>query len=370
MNVLQVNKCYYPWIGGIEKVVQDIAEGLKDRVAMSVLVCQPRGPGSCESTNGVNIYRASSIGMCFSMPISLNFPFLLRKLSKEKDILHIHTPFPLGVISCRLASPKSKIVISWHSDIVRQKNIIRLYRPFLLRFLKKADRIIVATAEHIENSSFLKAFKNKCEIIPFGIDMRRFQLNSNMQQEVANIREKHGAKIVLFVGRLVYYKGIEYLIRAMKSVDGKLLIIGQGPLESKLRALAGELQLESKVAFLSKVEDQKMAAYYHSCDVFVLPSVASSEAFGIVQLEAMACGKPVINTALPTGVPWISRNGQTGITVSPADSMALAKAINKLFEDLDLRVKYGRNAFKRVKEYFTVSQMTDEVYKVYEKVLR
>jgi len=369
VEVLQVNKLYYPWIGGVEKVVQDIAEGLKDKVAMSVLVCQSRGRGSCDCINGVSVHRAASIGMCLSMPVSLSFPLLLRKLSKDKDILHFHAPFPLGVMSYLLIRPKGKLIVWWHSDIVRQKNILRLYRPFLLQFLKKADKIIVATAQHIENSAFLKAFKNKCEIIPFGVDIKQFQVSSNIQQEVAKIRKNHGDKIVLFVGRLIYYKGVEYLIRAMKYVDGKLLIIGQGSLENKLRAVAAELQLGSKIVFLGKVEEKKMVVYYHSCDVFVLPSVAHSEAFGIVQLEAMACGKPVINTDLQTGVPWVSRDGETGITVSPADSTALAKAINRLFEDSDLREKYGRNALIRVEKYFGVTRMLEDIYKVYEKVL-
>ncbi len=369
MRVLHVNKLYHPWVGGVEKVVQDIAEGLKDKVDIEVLACQPKGKGTKEIVNGVKIYRATSMGIYFSMPISFSLPLLLKKLSKGRDILHFHTPFPLGVASYLLVKPKGKLVVWWHSDIVRQKNIMWLYKPFLLQFLKKADRIIVATAEHIENSLFLKVFKDKCEIIPFGIDIKQLQLNSNIQQEIAKIREKHGSKIVLFVGRLIYYKGVEYLIRAMKNVNGKLLIIGQGPLESRLRAIAAEPQLEGKIAFLGKVEDQKMLAYYHACDIFVLPSIANSEAFGIVQLEAMACGKPVINTDLPTGVPYVSLNGETGITVPPADSRVLSQAINILLEDFDLRKKYSENALARVKTHFSLKRMIEKVYHAYEEVM-
>ncbi len=131
-----------------------------------------------------------------------------------------------------------------------------------------------------------------------------------------------------------------------------------------------KLGVESKIAFLGKVDNEEMLAYYHACDIFVLPSIANSEAFGIVQLEAMACGKPIINTYLPTGVPWVSRNGETGITVPPADSTTLAKAINRLFEDSNLRKKYHRNALRRVKEYFGVTRMIKDVYRVYEDVLR
>jgi len=186
---------------------------------------------------------------------------------------------------------------------------------------------------------------------------------------VTRIHTKHGPNIVLFVGRLIYYKGAEHLIRAMKDVDGKLLIVGEGPLEGQLRSLAAELGIEDKVAFLGRIQDREMAAYYHSCDVFVLPSIARSEAFGIVQLEAMACGKPVINTDLPTGVPKVSRNGETGITVPPADPAALTEAINNLLEDSDLRQEYGSNARRRVEERFSIKRMLDDVYRVYEKVL-
>jgi rhamnosyl/mannosyltransferase len=299
------------------------------------------------------------------MPLSLSFPFLLRKFSKDKDILHFHEPFPLGVISYLLTKPKGKLVVWWHSDIIRQKKILYLYKPFILQFLKRADRIIVATAEHIESSAFLKAFKHKCEIIPFGIDVKRFQLTSNIQQEIDKIREKHGSKIILFVGRLSYYKGIEYLIRAMKNVAGKLLLIGQGPLGNKLREIVAEIHLENKVVFLGKLDDQEIIPYYHSCDIFVLPSVANSEAFGIVQLEAMACGKPVVNTAIPTGVPQVSINGKTGITVPPKDTDSLAMAINTLLDNENLRERYGREALIRVQNCFTMEKMIEKVYRTY-----
>lgn len=369
MKILQVNKLYHPWIGGVEKIVQDIAEGLKDKADVSVLVCRPKGPGRREVVNGVRVVRASSLGIFLSMPISFSFPFLLRHLSKNADVLHFHLPFPLGVISYFLARPKSKVVVWWHSDIVRQKKLMFFYRPLLRRFLRRADRIIVATPEHIEHSAYLRDFKDKCEVIPFGVDADGFHLSDCVRLEVEDIRAKYGPNIVLFVGRLIYYKGAEYLIRAMKDVDGRLLIVGEGPLESQLRALAAEIDIEDKVIFLGRLLDGEMVACYHSCDVFVLPSIARSEAFGIVQLEAMACGKPVINTDLPTGVPRVSLGGETGITVPPGDSRALAEAINMLLRDSELRERYGANARRRVEDNFTMVHMIEDVYRVYEKVL-
>lgn len=369
MKVLQVNKLYYPWIGGVEKVVQNIAEGLKDKADVTVLVCRPKGRGQREVVNDVTIVRAASLGIFLSMPVSPGFPFLLKRLSKHADILHFHMPFPLGIVSYLAAKPKGRVVLWWHSDIVRQKKIMLLYKPLLRRFLKRADSIIIASPEHIENSPYLRDFWNKCEVIPFGINTDGLQLNSDVQAKVEKIRSKHGPNIVLFVGRLIYYKGAEHLIRAMKDVDGRLLVVGEGPLESRLRSQVAELGIEDKVAFLGRVRDQEMAAYYHSCDAFVLPSIARSEAFGIVQLEAMACGKPVINTELPTGVPRVSRNGETGITVPPADPVALSRAINKLLTDSALRQTYGGNARRRVEDHFSLSRMINDVYRIYQKVL-
>ena len=369
MRLLQINKLYHPWIGGVEEVVRNIAEGLNDRVKVRVLVCQPKGRGTRETVNGVEVFRAGSIGIYSSMPVSFSFPFLLGKLSKDADILHFHLPFPLATLSYLLVRPKGKVVVWWHSDIVRQKNMMRLYRPFLTAFLKKVDKIMIATAEHIESSRFLGAFRDKCEIVPFGIDVAWLCPSHETREEAAKIREKYGSQIVLFVGRLIYYKGVEYLIRAMKDVSARLLIVGQGALENRLRALTAELQLGDRVVFLGRVADERMPAYYHSCDVFVLPSIACSETFGIVQLEAMACGKPVVNTDLPTGVPRVSRNGETGITVPPADSAALTAAINRLLRDSDFRQTCGRNARKRVETYFTAPRMIEDIYRVYEKVL-
>lgn len=369
VKVLQINKLYYPWIGGIEKVVQDVAECLRNRVEMEVLVCQPKGKGLSEILNEVRLTRASSIGMAFSMPISLSFPFLLKKLSKNKDVLHFHLPFPLGIISYLLMKPRGKLVVWWHSDIVKQKNILRLYKPFLFKFLTEADRIIVATTEHIESSAFLKQFENKCEIIPFGVDVRRFELNGRILRKVNRIRKECNSEIVLFVGRLVYYKGIDYLIRAMQDVNGRLLIIGQGTLENKLRQLVTNLELKDKIVFLGNVDSQDMIAYYHSCDVFVLPSTESAEAFGIVQLEAMACGKPVVNTLLPTGVPHVSIDGQTGITVEPGNARELSRAINELLNNRDLRAQYGRAARKRVQDFFTIERIAEGVCCLYKNVL-
>ena len=181
IKVLQINKLYAPHIGGVEKVVQDIAEGLKDKVDMKVLVCSNKGKAVVDSINGVEVTRAGSFGIYFSMPLSLSIFTKLRKLSSDRDVLHFHMPFPLGDAAYFLSGFKGKVVVWWHSDIVRQKALMKLYKPLMDRFLKRADRIIVATEGHINGSSYLEPYRDKCVIIPFGIDIEAFD-NHNRNQ--------------------------------------------------------------------------------------------------------------------------------------------------------------------------------------------
>lgn len=369
MKVLQVNKLYYPHIGGIEKVVQDITEGLKDKIQLEVLVCQNKGKGKRETINGVEIIRASSLGIYFSSPVSFSFPFLLKELSEDKDILHFHMPFPIGEASFFFSSFKGPIVCTYHSDIVRQKFLMKFYKPLLVRFLGRANRIITSSQAIIENSPLLRNFRNKCKIIPFGIDPERFELTSTIQEKVQEIKERYKKRIILFVGRLVYYKGIEFLLKAMIKVDAKLVIIGQGVLEEKLKKLTKKLNIGDKIAWIKRVNDSELVAYYHSCELFVLPSVEKTEAFGIVQLEAQACGKPVVSTNLVTGVPFVNLHEKTGLVVPPREPEALAQAINKLLNEPILREKYGKNGEERVEREFTKETMIKKIYNLYREVL-
>lgn len=370
IRVLQISKLYHPTIGGVESIVQSIAEGLKSRLQMQVLVCMPKGKKECEEINGVTVTRSSSLGIKHSMPVSLTFPFDLWRLSCEKDILHFHMPFPLGDLAYLLVRPKVKVVVWWHSEIIRQKFFLKLYALFMHMFLRKADKIIVATPKHLEETLILHKYLDKCEVIPFGIDVKKYTLNEPLSNAVDIIRAKYGSRIALFVGRLVYYKGIEYLIQAMKDVDCHLIIIGEGNLEDKLKKMVADLGIEDRVFFIGKVDDEVLPVYFNACDVFMFPSVARTEAFGIVQLEAMACGKPVINTNLPTGVPWVSKDGETGLTVPTCDSGALAKAMNILFHNEELRIGYGKNALSRVNDCFNKDKMLDSVYELYAKLIQ
>jgi rhamnosyl/mannosyltransferase len=211
----------------------------------------------------------------------------------------------------------------------------------------------------------LKDFQERCRVIPFGIPVAPFETVDT--QEVDAIRRRFKTPLVLAVGRLVYYKGFEYLIRAMKDVAAHLVIVGHGPLEQKLLAEANRLQISHKITILNDVEN--VVPFYHAAELFVLPSIARSEAFGIVQLEAMACGRPVINTNLDSGVPFVSLNGETGLTVTPGDDLALGQAITKLLADPALRAKFGQAGQKRVLKHFSLDSMTRQTLQLYDRAL-
>jgi rhamnosyl/mannosyltransferase len=368
-RILHVNKLYSPYIGGVETVLQNLAEGIAPRCEQEILVCQPRGFARREMVNGVRVHRAGSLGIWWSMPISLSYPLAFRRMASQCDLVHLHHPFPLGELSALAFGGGVKTVLTWYSAIVRQKNLARLYRPFLERLLDRVDAITLIFPGAERSSPVLDKFAHKCHVIPPGIEVGQYDLDEEMRVEAEFLRTRYGSNLILFAGRLVYYKGLPLLIAAMPDIRGQLLIAGHGPLLEPLKNLCAEKGVSDRVHFLGKLDDQKLKAAFHACDVFVLPSTHPSEAFGMVQLEAMACGKPVVNTNVPTGVPYVSLHGETGLTVEVGDSRALAGAIGKLLEDGDLRRTLGENGRRRVLKEFTVEIRAERTFHLYEKVL-
>jgi len=367
MRILQVNKLYAPVVGGVETVVRDIAEGLTPYTDMQVLVCQSKGRRTHEFFNGVEVTRANSLGTLLSMPLSLDFFRQYKRVSQEANIVQLHFPFPLADLAVWLFGCKGKLVVWWHSDIVRQKVLLKLLKPLIHRTLKRADSIIVASNETLSSSKFLPAYEHKCTIIPFGLD---FEAYKNIANENFLITNAPHSKKLLFVGRLVYYKGVDLLIKAMKSVENaELFIVGNGALEEHLKSEAKVIGITTKVHFLGTLPREQLLSAYNSCDCLIFPSCASSETFGLTQLEAMYYAKPVINTNLPTAVPWVSVHEETGLTVPVGDVKSLANAINRLVYDDNLREKLGQNASRRVRELFDRRDMLDKLYNHYQNLL-
>jgi len=370
MDLLQLNKFYHPEVGGIEAVVRAIAEGMAHRGHGSrVLVSVPRGWGARDTVAGVPITRTTSLGVAKSVPLSPTFPLRLRQASRDADVVHHHLPNPLSVVSHLAAPspPETPVVATYHSDIVRQRTALRLYRPLLRRFLDDVDHVFVTSPRLLDHSEHLAPYREKASVVPLSIDLDDY---GRYDGPPADLPGDPDRPTLLFVGRLNYYKGVEYLLDAMPTVDADLLIAGSGDRRDELDARVDRLGVRDRVHFLGYVAEERLHACYDRADVFVLPSVEPSEAFGIVQLEAMAYRTPVVNTDLPTGVPWVSPDGETGLTVPPRDADALASAIDALLDDPDRRRRYGEQARERVERRFGRERMLDTMERRYRAILR
>ncbi len=369
MKVVQIYKDYYPPTqGGIERHVNLLSNGLKQRgVKVTVLVSNTKPVCEEIDIEGIRVVKAPQLFRVSSAPINMNMPSLLCRVGRDADILHFHLPNPtadMAYLFSRLSIPK--IVATYHSDIVRQQFLNRFYTPFFRRFLDKTHAILVTSPNYIKSSRCLKDYQNKCHVVPLGINIARFQ--SKCDEAVCGIRNRYGPKIVLFIGKFRYYKGLDVLVRAMRKTEGNLLLIGSGPYEFQLKRLAANLGMSHRVFFLGECDDHQVNAYLKACDIFVLPSVLRSEAFGLAQLEAMACGKPVISTELATGTSYVNEHHSTGIIVPPADTAALAHSINELLGNPCLREQYGEAGTHRVRRYFNDKRMIDTILRLYQQL--
>ncbi|MFB6103427.1 MAG: glycosyltransferase [Haloplanus sp.] len=368
MDLLQLNKFYHPKIGGIEQVVRAIAEGMERRGHGSrVLVSVSRGRGRHDDVAGVSVTRTASLGIAKSVPLAPGYPLQLQRASRDADIVHHHLPNPLSVVS-HLATPSTDapVVATYHSDIVRQQTALKLYRPLLHRFLDDLDHIFVTSPPLLEHSDHLTPYREKVSVVPLSIDLDDY---GQYDAATHDLPVNPDRPTLLFVGRLNYYKGVEYLLDAMPSIDADLLVVGDGERRAELDTRVDRLGVGDRVHFLGRVDSERLHACYDRADVFVLPSVEPSEAFGIVQLEAMAYRTPVVNTDLPTGVPWVSRDGETGVTVPPRDAGALADAITGLLVDPERRRTYGKRARERVERRFARERMLDTMEHRYRAIL-
>ena len=364
MKVLQVGKFYDPYRGGMETVLKNLCEGLQPHVDMHVLVANTSNR-TVHEERGVQVTRVASLGKLFSSSLTPSFPHWLSKI--PADLVHLHMPNPVAEMSYLMAGRNRPLIAHFHSDIIRQKSLLRAYAPLLETFYRRAACIVVPTPNHITVSPFVSRFRKKCLVVPYGISPAKFDLTESLASKVWQLQSSIPA--ILFVGRLVYYKGLEYLIEAMAELPAQLWIIGTGPFETRLKQLTAQLQLQGKISFLGEIPDQDLAAYFHACDIFVLPSVANSEMFGMVQLEAMACRKPVISTSLPTGASWVNQHEVTGFVIPPRDSGALAQAIRNLLQCRPLREEMGYAGRSRVEAKFTTAIMVQHMLEVYRTAL-
>lgn len=362
LKVLHVGKFYPPHAGGMESHLELLCRTTKDKVDLTVVVSADGPRTTHETIGGVPVTR---IGTKLTLASASFNPGMARAIRRaDADVVHFHHPNPTGALSYFAARTRGRLVVTYHSDIVRQKVLGPMVSPLTHALLRRASAIIASSPQYAASSPVLRRHASRVRVLPFGIDADEFQRVD--PAEVERIRADFGPRIVFAAGRLVYYKGFDVLIRAMRSVDARLLIAGGGPLRDELRALAAATGVEDRVTLLGPVPD--LRPYYHAAHIFALPAVARSEAFGIVQMEAMACGVPVVNTSLDTGVPFVSPHGETGLTVPPGDVDALAAALARLLGDPALRRRMGEAGRRRVETELGAGTMAARTVALYREV--
>jgi glycosyltransferase involved in cell wall biosynthesis len=365
MKVLHIGKFYPPYNGGMETHLQTLCQHLAQRVDVEVLVSNTSSETSCEVIDEIPVTRLGTTATMAST--SFNPAMTSHIRATDADMVHLHWPNPSAALAYFMSGHRGPLTVSYHSDVIRQQFLARLFSPVLHALLRRARAIIVTSPNYVESSPVLRKHRDRCRVVPLGIGTESFAAPD--PEAVQRIRRKYGENLILSVGRLVYYKGFEHLIDAMAKAPGKLLIAGTGPLRGELEARAQSLGLSDRVVFLGSPSDAELREFYHAADLFVLASTARSEAFGIVQAEAMAAGKPIINTSLESGVPFVSLHGVTGLTVPPCDPEALAMAITRLINDEALRMSQGRAARQRAEKMFRSHQMAEQTLNIYEDVL-
>ena len=375
MRVLHLGRFWHGKSGGIERHAALLCKGLAAAgVDVVNLVAAKDAQSKDFMVDGVRTVEVASFGVALSTAMAPLLPFKALQLHREKpfDIVHLHLPDPLSHAAALLLPKSVKRVITWHSDIVRQKIALRFYAPFLNRFVNGSDAVVAATQAHFDSTTQIapELPAQRRHVIAYGLDYSALALTERTAALRDALRaQAQGRGMVFALGRHVYYKGFDVLIDALQHTSAFLVLGGDGPLRAQLQQQAETLGLQSRLLFAGLIPEADLAAYFHACDVFCLPSVEQSEAFGLVQLEAMACGKPVVNTKLNNGVNVVNLDGVTGLTVPVGDAPALAGAVNRLIADTPLREQLGGEAKERAYACYSLVASVQKHIELYQDLL-
>jgi len=367
MKVIHIYKTYFPDTqGGIEEAIRQISRYTTNHgVENTLLTVSTHDPAVIEFPEA-KVIRCKTSFDVKSTPMSLSFLYNFKKNIAHADILHFHFPWPFGEINFLLCDPSKPSLVTYHSDIVKQKILKKFYNPFLKMFLRKVDLIIATSEQYLDTSLDLKPFRKKCKIIPLTIDSQRFEESDDALNE---IKKEYGEDFFLFVGQLRYYKGLDYLLEAMKSVNRKLVVVGKGSEEKRLRTKAKSLDLNN-VVFAGYQDDVYLPSFYKLCKAFVFPSCERSEAFGMSLLEASLFAKPMISTELGTGTSFINKHGETGIVIPPKNIEQLRHALILLSDNDEICKKYGQNARNRFEKVFNSELIGQRYLLAYSEILK
>lgn len=370
MRILQLGK-FYPVLGGVEKVMFDITSGLSETGVECDMMCATsdrRGSEVIELNPHGRVVCCKTWLKKARTTIAPSMITKLRRMADGYDIIHIHHPDPMAAMALMLSGFRGKVVLHWHSDILSQKTLLKFYLPIQNWLIKRADAIVGTSPVYLAESPYLQKVQDKTRCIPIGIVPNRSD-----SAKVQSIRNEYaGRKIIFSLGRLVEYKGYRYLIEAAKYLDDShiILIGGGGPLRDELQSLIDGLGVGGRVKLLGKVSDDDLPSYYGACDLFCLSSIMKTEAFGIVQIEAMSEGRPLIATKIPaSGVAWVNEDGVSGINVAPRDGRAIAEAILTITKDPETWAKFSEGSRRRFAENFTKEKMLADCRRLYADLL-
>lgn len=375
MRILQFGRFWNDQHGGVERHVSLLSRGLAGLgVDVVNLVASTSLQGSDAQVDGYRLVQAPSFGKAFGTAMA---PWLVVRalaLHQEQpfDIFHLHFPDPLTHLASLLLPGNVPRVITWHSDIVRQKRLLSLYKPFLQKAARNADALVAATQAHFDSSPLIPTDipAGRRHVILYGMDFSSLAQTERTRALQGQLRQAaQGRGLVFALGRHVYYKGFDVLLKAASQANFQLVLGGDGPLREILQQQARALGIADRVAFPGRIPEEDLPAYFHACDVFCLPSVNEMEAFGLVQLEAMACGKPVVCTQLHNGVNVVNVHGETGLAVPVGDAHALGETITLLLNDAEKRTLMGQKALARAHDLYSLDAMTSMHLRLYQGLL-
>jgi glycosyltransferase involved in cell wall biosynthesis len=360
LKVLQVGKFYPPFKGGMETVLEDLATGLAEHNIQTRVICSGDKDKVIQHNN-LSVYIYKSYFSFASQPFTPKMILTFYHHIYWADVIHIHSPNPIAEILSLFIFNK-KIVCTHHSDIHRQKFLKLIYFPLWNLFKKKVKYFSVPTINHIKYSDMINDCEAKTKIIPFGIREEKYK-------KIKEIKT-HNEKYLLFVGRLVGYKGLKFLIDSMSQIDCTLIIIGRGPLKDELQQQISDLNLSQKVFIKSGVNSQEeLNMYFKNAYAFILPSISKNENFGIVQLEAMLFSLPLIVTNIKSGVPLVGEPNRSTLLIEPKSSKELVQAIQKLLDDPLLAKKLGARGHELFQEKYRFEKMILDHIKLYKSLI-
>lgn len=369
MRILQVGKYARERAGGVETAVYGLSAELAKEHDVEVLVCSADGRERTVREGRLTERVVRAPVTLFSTPLAPGLYTRLRE-ARDFDVVQVSLQNPAAVAAVLAASPPGRLVAWYHHDIVRQRRLGRLFGPLQDAFLRRADAIVATSRAYAESSETLSRFAGKVRIIPLGIDEGRLGLaGSGAQAQARLLRERCGTPLVVFVGRLVYYKGLAVLLEALRGLDARLLVVGEGPLEGALRAQAERTGLGGRVFFEKVPHDRPIAPYWLAADAAVLPSTERTEAFGLSLIEAMACSRPVVATELGTGTTAVCEDGVNGLAVPAGDAAALRAALNRLLGDPALGRRLGEAGRRRFEERYSARSMSRSFVQLYGALL-